>query len=52
MTLTEKKRLYVELVETLARYGYDISDMFFPNYSKIDFELVKVEINRLNQIHE
>lgn len=52
MKLAEKKRIYIELIETLVMNGYDISDMLNPNYSNLNFDFIQSEIIRLNNLHQ
>tara|TARA_B110000014_G_C19901075_1_gene466211 strand:- start:487 stop:681 length:195 start_codon:yes stop_codon:yes gene_type:complete len=34
--LKTKKKVYVKYIETLVRFGYDISDLLNPTYKNID----------------
>jgi|TARA_R110000824_G_C14880702_1_gene643345 outer membrane protein assembly factor BamA len=46
------KKVYVKLIETYARYGYDISELLNPTYKKIDaYKCVNI-INELIEEHE
>lgn len=52
LTLAEKKRLYVQYVETFCRFGYDISDMLHPIYSKKNFDYIAHRIIDLINEHD
>jgi hypothetical protein len=40
LTLNEKKRLYVQLIETRVRFGWDISELLNPVYSRLNVPFV------------
>lgn len=50
--MAEKKRLYVQYIETLCRFGYDISNLLNPTYSKINYDYIAEEIVSLVNEHE
>lgn len=52
LTLAEKKRLYVMYVETLCRFGYDISEALNPIYSKKNFDFIAHYIIDLINDHD
>jgi len=40
LTLNEKKRLYVQLIESRVRFGWDISELLNPVYSRLNVPFV------------
>ena len=46
------KKVYVKLVETYARYGYDIGGLLNPTYKNIDPSKCVDIINELIEDHE
>ena len=49
--MKEKKRIYVQLIETLVWFGYDISDMLNPVYKKLSIDGMKSYIQELHDRH-
>lgn len=49
--MRETKRIYIQLVETYIKFGYDISDMFHPVYKNLSIEGMKAVIQRLHDQH-
>ena len=50
--MKEKKRIYVQLIETYVRFGYDISDMLNPTYKNLSIEGMRSVIQRLHDQHD
>ena len=46
------KKAYIKLVETLVRYGHDISDYLNPTYKRIDAQKCVDYANEIIEYHE
>lgn len=52
MTPTEKKLLFMYLIEHKLRQGYDITDYLFKPMSYFDWDKIKATVKQLNEEYE
>jgi hypothetical protein len=52
MKISEKKRLLIEYIELLCRYGYNIEHLICKPLAYFDFDKVKNAINEFREKHD